>query len=88
MHVSATYPLEAVARELLKLAPGERPRKRINYASLQFEGILASSDEEELFAVALSPSGGIAAGSESIADRVAPHRQIHPIRTIGTDASG
>jgi len=21
-------------------------------------------------------------------DRVAPHRQLHPIRTIGTDASG
>lgn len=65
MHVSAAYPLETVARELLKLAPGERPRRRINYASLQFEGILASSDEEELFAVAFSPLGGIAAGSEN-----------------------
>ena len=64
MRVSATYPLETVAMELLKLAPGERPRSSINYASLQFEGILASSDEEELFAVAFSPSGGIAAGSE------------------------
>ncbi|HJY61029.1 MAG TPA: hypothetical protein VJ418_32000 [Streptosporangiaceae bacterium] len=25
---------------------------------------------------------------EALADRVAPHRQLHPIRTIGTDASG
>jgi hypothetical protein len=25
---------------------------------------------------------------EALADRVAPRRQLHPIRTIGTDASG
>jgi WD40 repeat protein len=63
MHVSATYPLEAVAGELLKLVPVEQPRRKINYASLQFEGILASSDEDEFFAVAFSRSGDIAAGS-------------------------
>ena len=63
MHVSAEYSLETVAGELLKLLPGEQPRKKISYATLQFEGIMASSDEEELFAVAFSPSGSIAAGS-------------------------
>jgi hypothetical protein len=25
---------------------------------------------------------------DPFADRVAPHRQLHPIRPIGTDASG
>lgn len=65
VRVSAANPLEAVARELLKLAPGQRPRRKINYASLHFEGILPSNAEEELFAVAFSPSGNIAAGSES-----------------------
>jgi hypothetical protein len=25
---------------------------------------------------------------EAFASRVAPHRQLHPIRTIGTDGSG
>ena len=25
---------------------------------------------------------------EPLADRVAPHRQLHPIHTIGTDVSG
>jgi hypothetical protein len=28
------------------------------------------------------------AGDPPLADRVAPHRQLHPIRSIGTDASG
>jgi len=63
MHVCAEYPLETVARELLRLLPEGQPRKRISYASLQFEGMLASSDEEEFFAVAFSRSGDIAAGS-------------------------
>lgn len=63
LHVSAGYPLEAAARDLLKLVTDVQPRSRVSYASLQFEGILAGSDEEELYAVAFSSSGDIAAGS-------------------------
>jgi hypothetical protein len=29
-----------------------------------------------------------AAADPAFHDRVAPHRQLHPIRTIGTDGSG
>jgi WD40 repeat protein len=54
--------IQAIAR-ILK-APENQPRKKIDYTTLQFEGILAGGDDEELFAVAFSPSGGIAAGSE------------------------
>jgi WD40 repeat protein len=61
--VSADHPLEAVAGELLELLPAERASDAINYATLQFEGILTSDEEEELFAVAFSPAGDIAAGS-------------------------
>lgn len=43
--------------------PEDQPRRKINYASLQFEGMLAGSEDEELFAVAFSSSGDIAAGS-------------------------
>jgi hypothetical protein len=36
------------------------------------------------------PAGQLAAqgADDPFADRVAPHRQLHPIRTIGTGASG
>ena len=44
--------------------PGDQPARRINYTSLQFDSILAGSGDHELFAVAFSPSGAIAAGSE------------------------
>jgi WD40 repeat protein len=49
-------------QRILDLPAGQQPAE-INYASLQFEEILAGSDDEELFAVAFSRSGHIAAGS-------------------------
>lgn len=66
MRVSATLPMESVAIELLKLLslPQDGERPRIDYATLQFEGVLTSEDDDELFAVAFSPQGKIAAGSD------------------------
>ena len=63
VHVSAALPLETVAQDLLELGPRKQPSRKIDYAELRFEGKLDGSDGEELFAVAFSPSGGIAAGS-------------------------
>jgi len=40
--------------------------------------------EDEAAVKELAPQGA----DEALADRVAPHRQLHLIRVIGTDASG
>jgi WD40 repeat protein len=71
MHVSPTAPIEVIAQELLKLrlilrdaeSPNS-PRARIDYAALEFEAVLTSEGEDELFAVAFSTRGRIAAGSK------------------------
>lgn len=53
-------------------APKTQPRRRgtaeeqlqrINYKGLDFEGILSNEDDDELFSVAFSPEGTVAAGS-------------------------
>ena len=49
------------------------------------EGVVQMSPASDEDAVgALAPR----AGDPPLADRVAPHRQLHPIRMIGTAASG
>jgi hypothetical protein len=51
---------------------------------------VASSDPEGFEVGYLGAVEKLAAASadSALGDRVAPHRQLHPIRMIGTDASG
>jgi hypothetical protein len=53
-------------------------------------GVLAQNESQVPFAGDQQPIQALAAGTADPAfrDRVAPHRQLHPVRMIGTAASG
>jgi len=53
-------------------------------------GVLAEDQSRVPFASDQDPVQALAAGTAhpALCDRIAPHRQLHPVRTIGTGASG
>ncbi len=73
-------------------APGgrallQRPMRPVRVVVID---VLAENEPEMPFACYQHPVQALAAGAGDppLGDRVAPHRQLHPIRMIGTAASG